>query len=196
MNVILYNIAEKSHFILIFILVFLLRNKNNLLYYYIIGVSLSELTNMLLKILIKQDRPNNDNNTDKSKNDTDNDTDNDNDTDKAKKDKNKLLSSNIQRYGMPSGHAQSVSFSTMFAYLSLHNIYLTSIFIIISSIAIFQRVYLNFHTTEQVIVGILVGSSLSYLFYKLALKNYFPIINKYKFLVLLFPFFAYVYFRV
>ena len=88
---------------------------------------------------------------------------------------------------MPSGHAQSVSFSTIFIYLSLHNIYLTSIFIIISFIAIFQRVYLNFHTLEQVIVGILVGSFLSYLFYKLALKNYFPIIHKYKFLLLLFP---------
>ncbi len=177
MNIVLYNIAEYSHFILIVISLFLLWNNNNtLLYYYIIGVSLNELTNILLKILIKQDRPKNDKANDYKAND-----------DKANDDKDKLLSSNIQRYGMPSGHAQSVSFSTMFIYLSLHNIYLTSIFIIISFIAIFQRVYLNFHTLKQVIVGMLVGSFLSYLFYKLALKNYFPIIHKYKFLLLLFP---------
>lgn len=171
MNIVLYNIAEYSHFILIVISLFLLWNNNSLLYYYVIGVSLNELINILLKIVIKQDRPKNDKSND----------------DKFKDDKNKLLSSNIQRYGMPSGHAQSVSFSTMFIYLSLHNIYLTSIFIIISFIAIFQRVYLNFHTLKQVIVGMLVGSFLSYLFYKLALKNYFPIIYKYKFLLLLFP---------
>ena len=171
MNIVLYNIAEYSHFILIVISLFLLWNNKTLFYYYIIGVSLNEIINMLLKFLIKQDRPNNDKAND----------------DKANDDKNKLLSSNVQKYGMPSGHAQSVSFSTMFIYLSLHNIYLTSIFIIISFIAIFQRVYLNFHTLEQVIVGILVGSFLAYLFYKLALKNYFPIIFKYKFLLLLFP---------
>jgi len=170
MNILLYNIAEYSHFILIFISLFLLWNDTTLLYYYIIGVSLNELINILLKIVIKQDRPINKNNDDKSNDD-----------------KDKLLSSNVQRYGMPSGHAQSVSFSTMFIYLSLHNIYLTSVFIIISFIAIFQRVYLNFHTLEQVILGMLVGSCLSYLFYKLALKNYFPIIFKYKLLLLLFP---------
>lgn len=174
MNIVIYNIAKYSHFILIFISFFLLWNNNTLFYYYVIGVSLSELINILLKILIKQDRP---------KNDTSNDDDtsnNDND-----KDKDKLLNSSIQRYGMPSGHAQSVSFSTMFIYLSLKNIYFTSIFIIISVIAIFQRVYLKFHTLEQVIVGMLVGSFLSYLFYKLALKDYFPKIYKYKFLLLL-----------
>ena len=172
MNIILYNIAKYSHYILIVISLFLLRNNNTLLYYYIIGVSLSELINMLLKILIKEDRPKNDKSND----------------DKSNDDKSNELSSNIQKYGMPSGHAQSVSFSTMFIYLSLHNIYLTSIFIIISFIAVFQRVYLKFHTLKQVIVGILVGSFLSYLFYKLAVKNYFPIIYKYKFLLLLFPF--------
>ena len=187
MNIILYNIAEYSHFILIIISLFLLWNNNTLLYYYIIGVSLNELINILLKILIKQDRPNTKKNNNTNEKDNENDNNKSDITDIANNDKNKLLSSNVQMYGMPSGHAQSVSFSTMFIYLSLHNIYLTSFFIIISSISIFQRVYLKFHTIEQVIVGVLVGSFLSYLFYKLALKNYFPIIFKYKFLLLLFP---------
>ena len=187
MNIILYNIAKYSHYILIVISLFLLRNNNTLLYYYIIGVSLSELINMLLKILIKEDRPKNDKSNDDKSND-DKSNDEKSIDGKSNDDKDELLSSNIQKYGMPSGHAQSVSFSTMFIYLSLHNIYLTSIFIIISFIAVFQRVYLKFHTLKQVIVGILVGSFLSYLFYKLAVKNYFPIIYKYKFLLLLFPF--------
>ena len=182
MNIILYNIAKYSHYILIVISLFLLRNNNTLLYYYIIGVSLSELINMLLKILIKEDRPKNDKSNDDKSND-DKSNDEKSIDGKSNDDKDELLSSNIQKYGMP-----SVSFSTMFIYLSLHNIYLTSIFIIISFIAVFQRVYLKFHTLKQVIVGILVGSFLSYLFYKLAVKNYFPIIYKYKFLLLLFPF--------
>ena len=188
MNTIIYNLAEYSHFILIFISLFLLWNKQNLFYYYIIGVSINELINMFLKILTKQDRPNSNKIDDTVDNNIVNNDKNsivNNDKNSINNDKNVLLSSNIQKYGMPSGHAQSTAFSAMFIYLSLHNIYLTTIFVIISFIASFQRVYLHFHTFEQVIVGILVGSFLSCLFYKLALKNYFPIIYKYTFLVLL-----------
>jgi len=203
MNTIIYYLAEYSIIILLMLSLLLLWNDQNLFCYYVIGVSINEIINYLLKILIKQDRPNNDKVND---NDTDNNNDNNNDNDKQLVndnnidkeiliyDKNKLLSNNIQKYGMPSGHAQSTAFSTMFIYLSLHNIYLTIIFAIITLIASFQRINLYFHTIEQVIVGILVGSFVAYFFYKLALKNYFPTIYRYKllFLLILFYFFIYI----
>lgn len=197
MNTITYYLAEYSIIILIFISLLLLWNNQNLFCYYVIGISVNEIVNYLLKILIKQDRPNNDMvnknivNDDPDKqmvNDTDKQIVNEHDVidkETIMYDKNKLLSDNIQKYGMPSGHAQSTAFSTMFIYLSLHNIYLTSIFVIITLIASFQRINLYFHTVEQVIVGMLVGSFISYFFYKLALKNYFPTIYRYKLLFLL-----------
>jgi membrane-associated phospholipid phosphatase len=197
MNTIIYYLAEYSIIILILISLLLLWNNQNLFCYYVIGISVNEIVNFLLKILIKQDRPNNDKvNKNIVNDDPDKQMVNDNDNDVIDKetviyDKNKLLSDNIQKYGMPSGHAQSSAFSTMFIYLSLHNIYLTSIFVIITLIASFQRINLYFHTVEQVIVGILVGSFVSYFFYKLALKNYFPTIYRYKFLFLLILFYLF-----
>jgi|688.fasta_scaffold59530_5 membrane-associated phospholipid phosphatase len=213
MNTIIYYLAEYSIIILILISLLLLWNNQNLFCYYVIGISVNEIVNFLLKNLIKQDRPNNDKvnknivNDDPDKQMVNDDPDkqmvNDdpdkqmvNNNDVIDKeiviyDKNKLLSDNIQKYGMPSGHAQSSAFSTMFIYLSLHNIYLTSIFVIITLIASFQRINLYFHTVEQVIVGILVGSFVSYFFYKLALKNYFPTIYRYKFLFLLILFYLF-----
>ena len=73
---------------------------------------------------------------------------------------------------MPSGHAQHTLFSSIFISLALQNIFISSIFFIISFMAIFQRVHFYFHTIEQVIVGGIIGISLSYLFYNLSTKKY------------------------
>jgi membrane-associated phospholipid phosphatase len=68
---------------------------------------------------------------------------------------------------MPSGHAQSVFFSTIFIYLALKQKNILFLYIIISFIVCYQRVYYEYHTLSQVIVGSIVGSSFAYFVYYL-----------------------------
>jgi len=179
MNIVVYNIAKHSVIILFFISNILLWNKNNLFCYYLIGISVSFLVNSLLRNTIKQKRPNykEDENNNENENDVDKET--------VIKDKNNLLNNSLKKYGMPSGHAQHTIFSSIFIALSLQNIFISSIFFIISFIAIFQRVHFYFHTVEQVIIGGIIGSLVSYLFYNLSTKKYFTSICKQKLLLLL-----------
>jgi membrane-associated phospholipid phosphatase len=58
---------------------------------------------------------------------------------------------------MPSGHAQSVFFSTVFIYLALKDIKITVLYLIISLLTMYQRVLFNSHTVLQVLAGALVG---------------------------------------
>ena len=69
---------------------------------------------------------------------------------------------------MPSGHSQSLLFSTMFIYLSLKNKNILYIYLFISLLTMIQRVVYNHHTILQVIVGALVGLIFGYVFYQLA----------------------------
>ena len=69
---------------------------------------------------------------------------------------------------MPSGHAQSVLFSTVFIYLSLKNRDILYLYLFISSITILQRINYNYHTTAQIIVGSIIGSIFAYFIYYLA----------------------------
>ena len=71
-------------------------------------------------------------------------------------------------FGMPSGHSQSVLFSTVFVYLSLRKNKLLYIYLIISLLTITQRVVYDYHTILQVIAGSLVGGSFGYFVYYLA----------------------------
>ncbi len=80
---------------------------------------------------------------------------------------------NIKRasFGMPSGHAQSVFFSTMFILLTLKiPLYITSIYLLISFNTGYQSVKYNYHTISQVIIGCLIGISLSYIWYNTILQ--------------------------
>ena len=85
---------------------YLLWNKRNLLFYYIIGGFFNAILNLVLKGIFQQPRPSED------------------------YDKFNLVLKNGQRFifkngipfdvfGMPSGHAQSVLYSTAFIYLAL-----------------------------------------------------------------------------
>ena len=179
MNIVVYNTAKYSIIILFFITNILLWNKHNLICYYLIGISVSFLVNVLLRNIIKQKRPNykEDNNDKEDDNSVDNET--------IINDKNDLLNNSLKQYGMPSGHAQSTVFSAIFISLSLQNIFISSIFFIILLLAIFQRVHFYFHTIDQVIIGGIIGSLLSYLFYNLSFKHYFTTICKQKWLLLL-----------
>jgi len=150
-----------------------------LICYYLVGISISFLLNNLLRYLIKEKRPEYQDNADvdADENDVDKET--------IVKDKNELLSNSLKIYGMPSGHAQQTFFSSIFITLSLQNIFISSIFFIMTFINLYQRVHFYFHTTEQVIVGGIIGTLLSLLFYNLSSKNYFKSICKQKMLLLL-----------
>lgn len=79
------------------------------------------------------------------------------------------------KYGMPSSHAQfvglSVSYLNCVLYFKLKKInkqtkiYLSISLILISFFILYSRVYLLYHTIQQVIAGLDVGIILGFLFY-------------------------------
>ena len=152
------KIGENGPMLLLFLTIFLLRNKHNLLFYYILFFILSLLLNIILKGFIQQPRPSIDTKT------------------------FNLMMKNKERYnykhgipydifGMPSGHSQSVLLSTIFIYLSLHDIKIAMLYLFITLITLTQRVLDNHHTILQVIFGSFIGCILGYLAYKMAQIN-------------------------
>jgi membrane-associated phospholipid phosphatase len=148
-NVLSYT-GVKGYYILFFVSVILLRNTYHYLALYIAGFGFNYILNLLLKSIIKQPRPN----------------------------ENEALFNihvlhhkhlGFDRYGMPSRHAQLAVFSTIFIYLSLYshkNIKTIFLFyIIISVITCSQRVVFNEHTVTQVLVGGACGAVLAYIFF-------------------------------
>lgn len=67
----------------------------------------------------------------------------------------------LQKYGMPSGHAQLTWF-ILFYDISHTDKYITFILLIITSLSSYQRLKHNYHTILQVIVGGILGSSIGY----------------------------------
>jgi membrane-associated phospholipid phosphatase len=154
----LKKIGENGPMLLLFITIFLLRNKHNLLFYYILFFIISLFLNLVLKGIIQQPRPSIESKT------------------------FNLMMKNKERYihkhgipydifGMPSGHSQSVLLSTVFIYLSLHDIKIAMLYLIITLITLTQRVIDNHHTILQVIFGSLVGVALGYVAYKMSKTN-------------------------
>ena len=152
------KIGETSPFILFFITIFLLRNKYNLLFYYIVFFVASLLINLILKALIQEPRPSIDTKT----------------FNLMMKNKESYIYKHGMPYdifGMPSGHSQSVLFSTIFIYLALRDIKILILYLCIDIITLIQRVADNHHTINQVIVGSIVGCLLGYIAFKFAQTN-------------------------
>ena len=152
------KIGQNGPLILLIMTIFFLRNKGNLLFYYILFLIISLILNLVLKSIIQQPRPSIDAKT------------------------FQLMMKNKERYiykhgipydifGMPSGHSQSVWLSTIFIYLSLHDIKIAALYLFISLITLVQRVVDNHHTVLQVVVGSITGLALGYLGYKMAQIN-------------------------
>lgn len=140
---------------LIFLSFYLLWNKKTLFFYYSIGILIEAISNLILKGLFLQPRPSIDQKS----------------FDLAMKNGRRFLFKNGLPYdifGMPSGHAESVLFSTVFIYVALRNTKILYIYLFISMLTIIQRVYYNHHTVLQVIVGAIIGGVLGYLFYYLS----------------------------
>jgi membrane-associated phospholipid phosphatase len=162
---IFYKCGEFGPFILFIISCFLLRNKETLLYYYNIGFFLDNIINIVLKGIFQQPRPSQD-----------------------IKQFN-LAINNGKRfifkdgvpfdiYGMPSGHAQSSFYSTIFIYLSFKNNNILFMYIVVCIIILSQRVVYKFHSILQVIIGSIIGLLLGYYGYYISQQNLIGIIRE------------------
>ena len=143
--------------ILIFLSMYLLWNKQNLFFYYTVGIFVDAVLNLILKAFFLQPRPSVDEKT----------------FDLALRHGKRFLFKDgipYDIFGMPSGHSQSAFFSTTFIYLALRKndnpMFYT--YLVISLLIMIQRVMYNHHTIFQVCVGASVGSCVGYLFYYIA----------------------------
>lgn len=144
--------------ILFVISIFLLYGKWTFMTYYIIGYFASSLLNFLLKAIIRQPRPS----EDASLFD-------------IKVKYGKRVS--FDKYGMPSGHAQSSFYSTIFiicALFSNKNIHWIIAFYLLMSInCLLQRVRFHNHSVAQVIVGSIVGGLFGYAMFLISKSKLF-----------------------
>lgn len=134
--------------ILLISTIILLFNTKIFLYTYFLGFVINSIFNFIIKGVIKQKRPVNDF--------------------KSKIIKESRLGNEI--YGMPSGHSQSVMFSTLFVFRALKNDLITFIYLIISGMTMWQRVYNYSHSLLQILIGGTLGSIFGYYAYKYAKK--------------------------
>ena len=81
------------------------------------------------------------------------------------------LSTGSEEYGMPSGHAQSVAFSSMFSYLITKSPKILMGTSFISAMTIYQRYKYKRHTIGQLFVGTILGGLVGVLCNKIYTSN-------------------------
>jgi membrane-associated phospholipid phosphatase len=62
------------------------------------------------------------------------------------------------KYGMPSGHAQSVGYSVTFLYLVVHSPAVLCASLFIGVLTVYQRFKYRRHTISQLFAGLIIGS--------------------------------------
>lgn len=77
------------------------------------------------------------------------------------------LVGNIDKYGMPSYHAQSVFFSTTFLYLVQKNPTMLFLEFVICTITLYQRFKYKLHDMRQLVAGSFVGIGFAFLCFTL-----------------------------
>lgn len=152
---ILYELGGYGPIILILLSWYLLWDNKNLFFYYTVGIFSNAVLNIVFKGMIQEPRPMFD----------------------SKKlsllklhQKEYLFQNGIpfDMYGMPSGHAQTAFFSTIFIYLCLKQNNWLYVYLILTLIICYQRVKYDYHYISQVIVGSIIGSAFGYFVYNLA----------------------------
>ena len=71
----------------------------------------------------------------------------------------------VNAYGMPSGHAQSIAFSSTFLYLGQVNSYVLILTLFISCLTLIQRYKYRRHTLIELCVGLFLGTSIGIIAY-------------------------------
>jgi len=74
------------------------------------------------------------------------------------------------KYGMPSGHSQSVGFSLAYIAATLAHPVITWAYAILSVITLTQRYVYRNHTFPQIVVGFILGNIIGYTFYRFSKK--------------------------
>jgi membrane-associated phospholipid phosphatase len=135
-----------SPIILFIVTLFLLRNMKNYLTFFVYGFILNNISNIILKLIIKEPRPS---------------------KDQKAIEIGVVNGSRISfdKFGMPSGHAQNCGYCLMFILMTLNDPIITTLYSIITIITLFQRYLYNNHTILQLSVGFLVGICFGYVSY-------------------------------
>jgi membrane-associated phospholipid phosphatase len=154
MNV-LYELGGYCPLILLLLSWYLLWEHNNLFFYFNVGLIANAILNTILKGLIQEPRPIFDSEK----------------INLLKRHAKEFFLQNgipFDMFGMPSAHAQSSFFMTVFIYLSLKHTNLLYLYLAFSLLICYQRVTTEYHSLLQVIVGSVVGSIFAYIVYQLA----------------------------
>jgi membrane-associated phospholipid phosphatase len=77
----------------------------------------------------------------------------------------------FDKFGMPSGHAQTCGFALVFMSLVFDSPKMTAFYLVVSFITMAQRYIYNNHTIFQLIVGFVTGGMFGYLTYIIANKQ-------------------------
>ncbi len=125
----------------------LIFHKHLTFYFFFFGFILNNIINICLKFTIREPRPQNDNLYFESLFSNHSQTTSNNVSKRW----------DIDRYGMPSGHAQNMSFITSFLFFNTKHYFFTILSILTTLLTIFQRYYYNNHTILQILVGLLMG---------------------------------------
>jgi len=137
---VLYYTGSYGPSILIATALFLLRNTPNQMVVFSIGTLLNLAINYVLKGIIREPRP---------------------DSKNLKIEDRYRYVKDFNKFGMPSGHAQSVWFSTIFVFLATKQPYNAFYMALLSVVTMVQRVTYRRHSVNQVLVGSLLGVALA-----------------------------------
>lgn len=138
--------------ILLFLSLFLLRNKKKYLYFFFYGFMLNNILNIILKVAIKEPRP----------------------TEEQKVIEIGIANGariSFDKFGMPSGHAQNCAYCLAFITLVLYDPLITAIYIVLTFNTLFQRYLYNNHTILQLVIGSFIGLLFGFITYTITNKN-------------------------
>jgi len=159
------NFGRLGPFILTAFAIYILWNKPNLFFYYLVGVVTSAILNLILKGILKQPRPSEDLK----------------EFNLAIKNGHRFVFKNgipHDIFGMPSGHSQSVMFTLTYISFALKNLKISLSFLFVALLTMAERVIDNHHTFMQIVFGGLIGILYGYLFYYFAQEKIKGVINE------------------
>lgn len=137
-HLIIDYIGYYAPMLLLFITAFFLRNKCTYLKYFLFGYAGTFVLNSVLKLLIQEPRPSKDIRT----------------LEIAIKNGHRL---GFDKYGMPSGHAQTCGFCLAFMTMLFKSPFISLFYAVLSMITMYQRYIYRNHTIMQLIIGFAIG---------------------------------------